>query len=167
MDMTRDCIKDDKPFGVCLIREGREVGAPAVPEPAGCLARIVHWDMQQLGVMSLRTVGGERFRLTSTRTGNQGLVLGEADILPTPADAPPEDEHATCVELLKRILEQHDPSLFPPPHRYESASWVSYRLAEILPLPLGAKQKLLETEAPLERLTLLARVLEASRPNDA
>ena len=69
MDMTRDCIRDNKPFGVCLIREGREVGAPAVPEPVGCLARIAEWDMQQLGVMTLRTVGTERFRLLSTRSG--------------------------------------------------------------------------------------------------
>ena len=29
MDMSRDCLRHDRPFGVCLIREGKEVGAPA------------------------------------------------------------------------------------------------------------------------------------------
>jgi Lon protease-like protein len=40
MDMAKECLKADTPFGVCLIREGEEVGAPALPEPVGCLARI-------------------------------------------------------------------------------------------------------------------------------
>jgi Lon protease-like protein len=26
MDMAKACLKDNSPFGVCLIREGREVG---------------------------------------------------------------------------------------------------------------------------------------------
>ncbi|HTS84077.1 MAG TPA: LON peptidase substrate-binding domain-containing protein, partial [Usitatibacter sp.] len=36
MDMAKACLKESSPFGVCLIREGREVGAPAVPEDVGC-----------------------------------------------------------------------------------------------------------------------------------
>jgi Lon protease-like protein len=53
MDMTRDCLKRDAPFGVCLIREGSEVGAPAVPEGIGCLATILEWDMQQQGILNI------------------------------------------------------------------------------------------------------------------
>ena len=51
MDMAKACLKDGSPFGVCLIREGAEVGAPAVPAEVGTLARITHWDMPQLGVL--------------------------------------------------------------------------------------------------------------------
>src|SRR2546425_7176669 len=35
MDMTRECLKRNEPFGVCLIQQGSEVGAPAVPEGVG------------------------------------------------------------------------------------------------------------------------------------
>jgi Lon protease-like protein len=164
MDMTRDCIKDDKPFGVCLIREGREVGAPAVPEQVGCLARIAEWDMQQLGVMSLRTIGTERFRLLSTRSGPQGLVIGEVQILAPARDCDVPEELAACSKLLQRVLEAQEQSRVQEPHRYESADWVSCRLAELLPLPLPAKQKLLECDDGLERLGILYRMLEASRP---
>jgi hypothetical protein len=48
--------------------------------------------------------------------------------------------------------------LFEPPHRLDSASWVGSRLAEILPLPLAAKQELLElgdARTRLERLNAL------------
>ena len=36
MDMAKACLKEASHFGVCLIREGQEVGAPAVPEEVGC-----------------------------------------------------------------------------------------------------------------------------------
>jgi Lon protease-like protein len=31
MDMAKECLREKRPFGVCLIREGEEVGTPAVP----------------------------------------------------------------------------------------------------------------------------------------
>lgn len=46
LEMAKACLRDGTPFGVCRIREGVEVGAPATPDSVGCLARIVHWDMQ-------------------------------------------------------------------------------------------------------------------------
>ena len=55
------------PFGVALIREGNEVGVAAVPEATGCTARITDWDMQQLGVLSITTFGGERFHVSEGR----------------------------------------------------------------------------------------------------
>ena len=38
MDMAKACLREDRPFGVCLIREGKEVGSPAIPVDIGCLA---------------------------------------------------------------------------------------------------------------------------------
>ena len=56
-------------------------------------------------------------------------------------------------------MEQH-PELRERPYRLDSCSWVSARLAELLPLPLEAKQALLEMDdgrARLERLNALVR----------
>src|SRR5262249_50490638 len=44
MEMEKACLRERSPFGVCLIREGREVGAPAIPADVGTLARIGTWD---------------------------------------------------------------------------------------------------------------------------
>jgi Lon protease-like protein len=38
--MIRECIEQDAPFGVLLIRDGAEVGAGAVPHNVGTTARI-------------------------------------------------------------------------------------------------------------------------------
>src|SRR6185503_19392245 len=77
LDMTRDCMKSGTPFGVCLIHEGSEVGAPAVPRSVGCTATITDWDMQQLGVLNLRTRGERRFRILSSGANKQGLISAE------------------------------------------------------------------------------------------
>jgi Lon protease-like protein len=162
VDMTRDCLKKDLPFGVCLIREGKEVGAPAVPESVGCLARIVNWDMQQLGVLNLSTVGNERFRVLGTQSNSQGLVLGEVELMPHEPDAPVPQSLLHCVELVRHVVQDAGEEVFAGPHRYDSASWVGYRLAEILPLPMGLRQKLLELEDPLARLALLQEILKTA-----
>ena len=79
MDMAKACLKHDAAFGVCLIREGEEVGAPAVPESVGCLARIGEWDMETLGILKVKVEGLERFRLVSTTTTPPGLILGDIE----------------------------------------------------------------------------------------
>jgi hypothetical protein len=38
LEMGKACLRDAAPFGVCRIREGVEVGAPATPEPAASRA---------------------------------------------------------------------------------------------------------------------------------
>jgi Lon protease-like protein len=61
------------------------------------------------------------------------------------------------------VIEQQA-GLFEPPHRLDSASWVSSRLAEILPLPLPAKQELLELRDARERIERLNALLMPPRP---
>ena len=40
LDMVSDCLKRDQPFGVCLLRSGKEVGAAGEPHPVGTLAHV-------------------------------------------------------------------------------------------------------------------------------
>lgn len=157
--MAKACLKDGTPFGVCAIREGKEVGTPAVPFEVGTTAKIREWDMPQLGVLEIIAVGEARFRVVSHRARQDGLVLGQIELLPAEADGPIAPACMPAVRLLERVIEEHE-GLFAPPHELESAAWVSARLAEILPLPLAAKQELLELDDAglrLERLNALLR----------
>ena len=160
MDMTRDCLKRDAPFGVCLIREGAEVGAPAVPEGIGCLATILEWDMQQQGILNIKTRGGQRFRILERRTGAQGLTSADIDLIPPESSAAIPQEFASCARLLEMVVLDQGKPIFAEPHAFDDASWVGYRLAEILPVPLAAKQRLLELTDSLGRLSILQRFLE-------
>ncbi len=158
MDMAKACLKHDSAFGVCLIREGAEVGAPAVPEPVGCLARMDDWDMATLGVLQVTAKGLERFRLVATRTTPSGLILGDIERFSVEGEVDAPDL-APCAAFVRKVVAALGPARFAQPLRYDDASWVGFRVAEILPLRMEAKQKLLELTDPAARLEILHRFL--------
>jgi Lon protease-like protein len=159
IDMTKACLRDDAPFGVCYIKEGGEVGAPATPHEVGCLAKITDWDMQQLGVLNLKAVGQRRFRVLETRVEPNGLVVAKARLLPLEPAMPLPPEHAVCAAVLKEIIARVGEEKFEPPLDYDDAVWVGYRLAEVLPIKLSAKQNMLEMNDTIVRLEVLHRFL--------
>ena len=156
LEMTKACLRDNTPFGVCLIREGPEVGGPAVPESVGCLATIEQWDMPQLGLFQLMTRGGERFRIQETRIASNGLISASVRMFRAEAAA---EMDLTCREVLNLIIEKAGATHFPAPLRLDDPAWVSYRLAEILPIETAVRQQLLEMEATAERFPRLREIL--------
>ena len=162
MEMAKRCLKDGSPFGVCAIREGSEVGAPAVPYDVGTLAKIADWDMAQLGLLEVVALAGERFRIVERRVERNGLQVARVTPLDAEKDSSVAESSAACVRLLERVIEQH-PGMLPEPHRLDSASWVGGRLAELLPLPLAERQALLELDDAAGRLAQLAQKIRGSR----
>jgi uncharacterized protein len=163
MDMAKACLKSDEPFGVCLIRTGREVGAPAIPEPIGCTARIFECDMQQLGVLLIKTRGEQRFRIVESRITDAALVRASVQMLPQETDSDLPEEFESCATLLRAVYQEHGSALAAEPLRFDSTSWVGSRLTELLPVPLAAKQKLLELDDAIQRIEILGRFLEQHR----
>ena len=160
VDMTRDCMKRGAPFGVCLIKEGSEVGVPAIPHEIGCLAEIQDWDMQQLGVLNISTRGTRRFRIESTHCEPNGLICARAEPLDDDAGAAVSSAYSSCGEILKALLPRLPPAQMPQePHLFDDAGWLSNRLAEILPMPPLARQRLMELPDPCMRLEIIHRFL--------
>jgi Lon protease-like protein len=158
--MTKACLRDGTGFGVCLISEGREVGGPAMPSEVGCVAHIEHWDMPQLGIFELRTRGVRRFRLLSTRVAQDGLLLGEVALLDAEPVAPVAERHAPCARLARELIERLGEE-YPPPHHFQDASWLSYRLVELLPVELLEKQRLLVSNDATARLDRVLQMIES------
>ncbi len=163
IDMAKECLKTGTPFGVCLIREGTEVGAPAVPEEIGCLARIAECDVEEVGILKVRAEGVERFRILSREVTRQGLIVGEVERLEPEADAPDAPGLAECADFLGKAIAGIGSDRFSEPRRFADASWVSFRLAEILPLRMDVKQKLLELTDATLRLAILHRFLRQQK----
>ena len=80
-EMVSRCIAEDIPFGVVLIREGQEVGSPALPFEVGTTAQIVSVEKLLQGRMNLIAVGRERFRLLDTSHARPYLV-GRVEFAP-------------------------------------------------------------------------------------
>ncbi len=155
LDMVSKCLREETPFGVCLLKSGGEVAQPderSVPEDIGCLAEIGQCDAEAFGMLHICVRGTQRFRLLSHRVEPDGLLVGMAE--PLPADIPLEGTErlarcGACAEVLERIIatiRERDPASVPfaEPFRFDDPSWVSNRLAEVLPIAMRARQKLME-----------------------
>jgi Lon protease-like protein len=160
LDMTKACVRDTTPFGVCRIREGVEAGLPAVPEQVGCTALIAEWEMPHLGVFHLRTRGKHPFRILQLTTQSDGLIRAEIELLEEAAGAIRQESFALCRRVLEQIVEKIGADYFSQPLAYDDPRWISYRLAEVLPLELEEKQALLELRDDGERLERLQAYLQ-------
>lgn len=158
MDMVTHCMRESTSFGVCLIAAGEEVGEAAVPHPVGTEARIEQWDMAQAGVLNLLARGGARFRIEDHEVERDGLLVASVRWLEEPPAQPVPDAQADMLPLLRTVVAELGERL-PPPHHFEDAGWVGARYTELLPIPLLAKQKLLELDDPLARLEILEKYL--------
>jgi Lon protease-like protein len=170
IDMAKECLKQNTPFGVVKILSGQEVGLAAQPETVGCLAHITQWDMQDLGVLLLRTEGGQRFRLLETRILPDQRVEARIAMIEDHPAQPASDMHVACATALKTVISQINArgqseegedfvSPFAEPLQFDDPAWVGFRWCEILPIPLKAKQKLLELDDTQTRLSIIHQYL--------
>ena len=106
MDMVRECMAGDRPFGVCLITKGREVGTPADHQAVGCTARIDDWDMTEPGVLQLRTVGVHRFSVLERSVQSDGLIRARVELMPDDPLLKVPGEQAECATLIRRVIDE-------------------------------------------------------------
>lgn len=159
MDMAKACMKDQLPFGVCLIQSGEETGAPATPHDIGTLARITSWDMPQLGILQITARGEQRFLIESSQVSTSGLVSAQVNLISQEATQAVPPDYAACQNVLRHIIEELGESHFTP-LQMDDAAWVGFRLAEVLPIKPSAKQDLLEMNDSLMRLKILLGFLK-------
>ncbi len=158
VDMIGRCMKQPQKFGVLLIVEGSETGAARTAE-IGTLAEIVDWHQETDGLLGIVALGRERFRLERTARRPDGLYVGSIEVLPDEEPRPLPPRHRHLAKLLRQVLPRLGSHSQHLDENYADASWVSYRLAEVLPLTLEARQECLEMDDPLARLDRLGASL--------
>ena len=154
LDLVRECSRGGSAFGVCLILAGNETGEPAVPAAIGTLARISDFHRDEDGLLGIVAEGGARFRVARTR------LRGDAKRWPGEPAVEVPVEFALLQSILERLIETMAPHWRQAPRSdYEDASWLGFRLAELLPLDTGEQQRMLELTDPLQRLAELRDIL--------
>jgi Lon protease-like protein len=154
LDMIRTTLRNDREFGVLLIRAGNEVG-PADTVDVGTSARIADFRQLPEGLLGITCRGGRRFRLASRRRQRDGLYLGMVRWLNEPASLALPAQFAAMAHTLESLLSEID-AFYPRLERkLGDADWVGRRLAEILPIAPADKQYCLELDDATERLTFL------------
>ena len=156
VDMVRRCMRDAGPFGVVLIRSGAEVGAVADTADLGTTARIVDFNAMPDGLLGITCMGDRKFRVIKRWQQSDGLNLGDIEYLPSEAAVELPGEFRHLGALLREILPELGEAYAGVTGDFADASWVSCRLAEILPLSLSDRLGLLELADPLVRLSKLS-----------
>ena len=168
LDMIGRCHKAGAPFGVVLLTQGSEVRQPGATESfshVGTLATISEFESPRPGLMMVRAIGAQRFRITSSDQLRHGLWVADVQRLDADIVVPIPDDlkvTATALEKLIHSLELKSGAEQMPmqgPWRLDDCGWVANRWCELLPLPVQLKQRLMELDNPLVRLELVSDVL--------
>jgi uncharacterized protein len=166
LDLVSTCLRERQPFGVVALRRGSEArrapGEEVEFETTGTLAELLEVDSAQPGILDLRCRGTHRFTVHERWQQPDGLWVAQAGALPDDEETVPT---AALIETVRGLgaamaaLRKQGALPFLEPYRFDSAGWVANRWCELLPIPLAAKQKLLELPDALVRLQLVDEFL--------
>jgi uncharacterized protein len=157
LDMVRDCARGQTGFGVCSV-----MPAPGSDQRGictmGCEAKIVDFNTLPDGLLGIDVVGLQRFRVRKLHARHDGLSIASVeDLAPEPALVVPA-EFGLLADIVAGVMGE-DRTKPLGQDQLDNASWVGFRLSEVLPLELPERQQLIELTDPIERLRLLAEWL--------
>ena len=156
LDLVRECGRSGSSFGVCLILEGEEVGAPAIPAAWGVEAVVEDFDVGADGILVLRLRGARRFHVSASHVRDNGLVMADVEWCERDSDDELQPEHGLLGTVLEHIIEQIGGQYTTAgPAQLDQAAWVGWRLAELLPLRETQRLQLLQENDPQRRLDRL------------
>jgi uncharacterized protein len=163
--MIQLCLDQRQPFGVVLIRHGREaLGPPAEPHYVGCTARIIEVEPLSEGRMNIVALGQQRFRVLSLNY-DQPYLVGKVELHPIEA----LDTHALAdqgrillpwVKRYMEILTRASDADLDPEHLPTDPLVLAYLAAVLLQIPADQKQRLL---ASTQATDLLANIQDIYR----
>lgn len=163
--MTRELLASGSPFGVLLIKEGREVGGGAIPHTVGTIAVIEQAEEVEGGRFNIAARGRQRFRLVRMLEPRP-YPYGEIELID---DEVPEGDRrvAGAVETVRTtfpayfrlalsLTDQWARGMKLPHDPHELVDF----LAPWLKVDEEVKQRLLEIEPAADRVAYLAEVLD-------
>jgi len=174
LDMVQRCHACGEPFGIVALTSGEEVrrreGEGFRTEAfhdVGTLARIEDFEHAQAGLINIRICGTQRFRVQGSRNLSHGLWVGRLELLAGDVAVPVPDDLRQAAQQLQDLLAgwkargAADDLPVQPPYQWDDAGWLANRWAELLPMPVEARQRLMVMDNPLLRLELIVDRLDA------
>jgi Lon protease-like protein len=161
--MIRFCLEKNRPFGVVLIRHGREALGPlAEPYEIGCTARIVEVQPLAEGQMNIITLGENRFRILST-TSHDDYLVGKVELYPleeaTPARMSSQARRLLpLVKQYMQILSEASETDLEPDKLPADPLVLAYLAAVLVQIPPEEKQALLTEQRAIDLLDNMEKI---------
>jgi Lon protease-like protein len=157
--MIGRCLERSTPFGVALIRAGREVGAAAEPYAVGTTASIVEHARLPDGRLHLVAVGVGRFRLCELLPGEPYLQGRVEEVVDEPVEPEAPALAGRFAAALGAYLGREGAASGAPALPTDPTE-LSFAAPAALPLELTEQQKLLELTSVSARFRWLMGALD-------
>jgi len=160
--MIGQCLTDNLPFGVVLIKEGLEVGSAAEPERIGTSARVLRSELLDEGRMNIMTKGARRFGIGEIIQREPHVVGRVRFFVELEGEGCSDlvlqinDEYVALVKNLAALTGGYTSRVTVPEDPVE----LSYAIAGNLELETHLRQSLLVTETAATRLADLIPLLK-------
>ncbi len=174
LDLIKRCHRNQTPFGVVWLKQGREVQTPGdVPDfhRVGCMAHIRRHVELQPALLQIVCQGGLRFELIGAQPGPYGVWQGEIHYLAADPEVALPTEFQRHADHMGQAIAQAqrqgvaDRLPWMPPYRLDDCGWLANRYAEVLPMDADWKLAALAEMDPLARMRQVAQVLQPPDPD--
>lgn len=164
-EMIGRCLEHDETFGVCLILEGEEVGASAIPHRIGTEAGIIASRRHPDGRYDIVVEGRRRFEIVSL-DHTRPYLRADVRFLEEPEGAVDADLAEAVARMFEGVLESLEISgqaVIDETWKDLDARALAYKVASVLPVGTEAKQGILELPDTAARLRRVAEALMVLR----
>ena len=164
--MITNCIERKTPFGVLLIKEGREAGGPAEPFRIGTTARITQNTQLEGGRLNILTIGEKRFELveivssTPFMVGNVRFLTEDQGEVSEHLLIEIREEYATFLKQLATVAAGWNRNVDVPTDPSTIARDVIATMASSIELSTSLRQEILEDREVKSRLDRLLPLLK-------
>jgi len=159
LDMVGKCLREETGFGICLISEGKETGSAAESFEYGTFGTISYWQQLPEGLLGITVRGQQRFRIIDRQISADQLCTAKVEMLSDEEQIALPNRFQYLSDMTEEMLTQIGHPYTTLPKYYDDASWVGYRLAELLPIALVQKQHFLQLTDPIERLERIGIII--------
>ena len=160
LDMVSHCMKNAEDFVICAARPAALEDSFSEPRDIGTRVSIVDFDRLDDGQLGITGRGTERVAIADTHQSGNGQWWGAVTAWPETEDGPCPIEFAVLKQVAAAMIKDSGRPYEAQASNYDSASWLSARLTELLPFDAATKHELLAIDDPRERLCRLRPMID-------
>tara|TARA_B100000029_G_scaffold317849_1_gene310274 strand:- start:2371 stop:2994 length:624 start_codon:yes stop_codon:yes gene_type:complete len=159
LDMVTACIKNNEGFCISLVKkEEPDLYVKDVFE-YGSWVEITDWNKLQDGLLGITVEGKNIVKISNTSLDKENLLRGKIKKLDLEKEYLIPQQYLVLSKFYKKIYPNLKDFMSFKQERFSDASWIGYRLTELLPIELELKADLISTSDAIERLKKINQIM--------
>ena len=159
LDMVTTCIKNNEGFCISLVKkEEPDLYVKDVFE-YGSWVEITDWNKLQDGLLGITVEGKNIVKILNTSLDKENLLRGKIKKLDLEKEYLIPQQYLVLSKFYKKIYPNLKDFMSFKQERFSDASWIGYRLTELLPIELELKADLISTSDAIERLKKINQIM--------